>query len=149
MKKLAQIGLAGAIALGGLGIGAAADVPVVPGGHIKKADAASSYGVSVNPTKTYWTNNESISIKVINNNTSYEVRLIGQLQRLENGKWVNKRSTSQWYALPGEKFGLGLDPIATDGTYRYRMGVYKVNQPQINYDGTFAGYLYTSNFYVK
>ncbi|QJX81275.1 hypothetical protein [Priestia megaterium] len=148
MKKLAQIGLAGAIALGGLGVGTVADLPLVPGGHIKEADAASSYGVSVNTTKTYWTNNESINIKVSNGNT-YEVRLVGQLQYLEKGKWVNKRTSSQWYALPGEKFGVGVDPIATDGTYRYRMAVYKVNQPEINYDGTFAGYLYTSNFYVK
>lgn len=148
MKKLAQIGLAGAIALGGLGVGTVADLPLVPGGHIKEADAASSYGVSVNTTKTYWTNNESINIKVSNGNT-YEVRLVGQLQYLEKGKWVNKRTSSQWYALPGEKFGGSVDPIATDGTYRYRMAVYKVNQPEINYDGTFAGYLYTSNFYVK
>jgi len=148
MKKIAQVALAGAIALGGLGAGAIADVPLVPGGKAQTADAASSYGVSINPTKTNWTNTDGISIKVVNSNT-YEVRLIGQLQRLENGKWVDKRSTSQWYALPSERFGLGLDPIATDGTYRYRMAVYKVTKPQINYDGTFAGYLYTSNFYVK
>lgn len=148
MKKIAQVALAGAIALGGLGAGAIADVPLVPGGKAQTTDAASSYGVSINSTKTNWTNTDGISIKVVNSNT-YEVRLIGQLQRLENGKWVDKRSTSQWYALPGEKFGLGLDPIATDGTYRYRMAVYKVTKPQINYDGTFAGYLYTSNFYVK
>ncbi|PFW74250.1 DUF5065 domain-containing protein [Priestia aryabhattai] len=148
MKKLAHIGLAGAIALGGLGVGTVADLPLVPGGHIKEADAASSYGVSVNTTKTYWTNNESINIKISNGNT-YEVRLVGQLQYLEKGKWVNKPTSSQWYALPGEKFGMSVDPIVTDGTYRYRMAVYKVNQPEINYDGTFAGYLYTSNFYVK
>ncbi|MGF9891165.1 hypothetical protein ABEX78_21130 [Priestia megaterium] len=148
MKKLAQLTLAGAIAIGGLGVGAAADLPLVPGGKAQTADAASLYGVSVNPSKTYWTNKDAISIKIVNSNT-YEVRLMGQLQKLENGKWVDKRSTSQWYALPGEKFGLGLDPIATDGTYRYRMAVYKVTKPQINYDGTFAGYLYTSNFYVK
>ncbi|MDU9694000.1 hypothetical protein WKH56_08595 [Priestia sp. SB1] len=147
MKKFAQLTLAGAIAIGGLGLGAAADLPL-PGGKAQTADAASSYGVSVNPTKTYWTNKDGISIKVVNSNT-YEVRLIGQLQKLEKGKWVNKRSTSQWYALPGEKFGLGLDPIATNGTYRYRMAVYKVTQPETNYDGTFAGYLYTSNFHVK
>ncbi|MED4285203.1 hypothetical protein P4679_25110 [Priestia megaterium] len=148
MKKIAQVALAGAIALGGLGAGAIADVSLVPGGKAQTADAASSFGVSINPIKTYWANSESISFKVTNSNT-YEVRLIGQLQRLENGKWVDKRTSSQWYALPEEKFGMGVDPIATDGTYRYRMAVYKVTKPQINYDGTFAGYLYTSNFYVK
>lgn len=148
MKKFSQVALAGAIALGGLGAGAMADLPIVPGGHIKGAEAASSFGVSINPTKAYWTNNDWINIKVSNNNT-YEVRLVGQLQHLEKGKWVNKRTTSQWYALPGEKFGLSVEPIATDGTYRYRMAVYKVTDPNNNYDGTFAGYLYTSNFYVK
>lgn len=148
MKKMRQVVLAGTIALGGLGAGAVANLPLVPGGHIQEANAASAFGVSINPTQTYWTNSKSISIKVNNHNT-YEARLVGQLQHLEKGKWVNKRSSSQWYALPDEKFGIGVDPIVTDGTYRYCMAVYKVTDPQINYDGTFAGYLYTSNFYVK
>jgi len=147
MKKIAQVALAGAIALGGLGAGAVGNLPV-PGGHVQKAEAASLAGVSINPTKSYWTNDNVIIIKVSNDN-DYEVRLVGQLQYYEDGSWVNKRTPQQWYALPDEKFGIGVDLLAKDGTYRYRMAVYKVTQPKTNYDGTFAGNLYTSNFYVN
>lgn len=88
MKRVTRVALAGVITLGGLGLGSVASLPLVPNGHIQEADAASSYGVSVNSTKKNWIKEESIIMKFINHN-SFEVRLVGQLQHLENGKWVN------------------------------------------------------------
>ncbi|WP_129709431.1 hypothetical protein [Priestia megaterium] len=147
MKRVTRVALAGVITLGGLGIGSVANFPLVPNGHIQEADAASSYGVSVNSTKTNWTKEEPIIMKFINHN-SFEVRLVGQLQHLENGKWVNVQSASQWYAVSGEKFGTSFK-VDTNGTYRYKLAVYHITKPLTNYDGTFAGNLYSSNFDVK
>ncbi|PEC19338.1 hypothetical protein [Bacillus cereus] len=144
MKKFTQLALTGAIVLGGLGMGAVADLPMVPGGQIQKAAAASAYGVSVNTTKANWTNSEGVHVMFKNDN-SYEVKLVGQLQYLENGSWVNKGQSYEPYALPKEYFGYSLNPIGTDGTYRYRTAVYKVDSRA----ETFQGYVYTSNFYVK
>jgi len=145
---MTKVVLAGAIALGGLGAGAVGNLPI-PGGHVQSAEAESAFGVSINASKSYWTTKESIGIKVKNDN-NYEVRLIGQLEYYDKGSWVNKGTKSQWYALPDEKFGIGVGPEPlSKGSYRYRMAVYRVTQPETNYDGTFVGHVYTSNFYVN
>ncbi|MED3202226.1 DUF5065 family protein [Bacillus toyonensis] len=147
--KLGKLALVGALTFGGF----TAVEMIKPN---SQAAAASGYGASVNLTQNNWyvgTQN-SVGIKIKNDNKDFEVQLRMQPQILKNGVWVNVNNPLTSWFVPGEYVGMSIDigsldyngvGITEKGTYRLKVDTLKTTSTTDVWLGTF----YTDMFYLK